>query len=542
MKINNIRNFVKSHFILLGILIIFSFLLFRNPYSTRTLIPNLEPFPDAMYYTTPPRCFLKGQGWKMCRLHNSEIIGIKSAVPPAYSLTLIPAYSINTKVTTFYFINILLSFISVILLYKISQNFFNNKYISGFILFLYITNYFTYWYPTLAMAENLLIPLFLGSVLLLQQKNITYKKSVLAGILSASFYATKYAFAPLTIIFPIIYVLKIWQMKNKIKQIIVAAIPGGTILFSVVGFSQLFSVINQIFNGALNPNGSEITKSGTSPFSINYFNKHLFEYLNALLGKSQRFLWDTTPLTEQWIALPSLLGLVIFLKNKKISWAIIWLVAAAIVQLLFISTFYVVDIRYVYHFLPILLLGFGFFLLHLKITLLKNKLYFYTFLATLFIVYSVTNAIRLKSAIAVNLKYSETPWWYLSQLKMNSYFDNLALSKNKPYLVTLAAPYFSDNYSNQNYTPLPLNHEQDFHGNFEKIWGLDDYSNLIDLYASKLKNSNDVYITNYGIVAAGHFQESYKNIEGNFNLELVQSGCHNLCNIYKLELLEKSND
>lgn len=543
---NKYLNFLKKNYILIFIFFIFSLLILRNPYSTRTLIPNLEPFPDAMYYTTTPRCFLNNQEWKMCRLNNEMIEGIKPAVPPAYSISLLPAYIVNDHVTSFYFINILLSFISLFLLYKISQNFFKNQYITGLILFFYITNYFTYWYPTLAMAENLLIPLFLGSLLLLQQKNISLKNSILAGVIAASFYATKYAFAPLTVFFPLIYLIKIYRQKidnnNKNRQVLAAAIPGGIILLNLVGIPQLINVLNQVFNGALDSNSSSTVTSGGSYFSISYFKKHIVEYSYSLIGKSQRFLWDATPLTEQWIALPGLFGLIISFKNKKLNLSKLWLVTAIIMQLLFISTFYVVDIRYVYHFLPILLLGFGFFLDHLKNTLLRNKLNFYSFLITIFLIYSVTNVLRLKSVLAVNLKYAETPWWYLSQLEMNNYFDNLEITDNKPELITLSAPYLTDNYSNNNYTTLPLNEQQDFHGNFEKVWGVGNYSNLIEMYTSKIENGDNLYLTNFGVSAASHFQTSYKNIEDNFNLSLVQSGCYNLCNIYKLELLEPTND
>lgn len=538
----NFRNPFKISVLLLASSLALFVLLLRNPYSTRTLIPNLEPFPDAMYYTTPPRCFLQGLGWKMCRLYNPEIEGITPAVPPAYSLVLLPGYLLNLDVRTFYFVNVVLSLFSLFLLYKISKNFFNNSFISGAILFLYVTNYFTYWYPTLAMAENLLQPLFLLSVLVLQQKKLTLKISFLVGILSVSFYATKYAFAPLTVFFPLIYIIKIFkeqkEIRERLKHIIFLAVPAGVILLNLVGLKQLVSVLNQVFNGAFDSNSSETIKSGGSYFSKSYFLKHFSEYTNALLGKSQSFLWDTTPLTERWVALPGILGFLISLKNKKYFLAKIWLIVAVVSQLLFISTFYVVDIRYVYHFLPVLLLGFGFFLQHLNKTILKKNLNFHIFLLVLLVIYLAGNILRLKSAVMINLKYSETPWWYLSQLEMNNYFDNLEKTNKKPILITLSAPFLTDNYSNLDYTTLPMNNEQDFHGSFEKVWGPNDYSNLIELYKQKINEGYRVYITNYGVSAAGHFQQSYKEIEANFNLNEAQTGCYNLCNVYQLELTE----
>ncbi|MBP7842583.1 hypothetical protein KA017_01125, partial [Candidatus Woesebacteria bacterium] len=62
----------------------------------------------------------------------------------------------------------------------------------------------------------------------------------------------------------------------------------------------------------------------------------------------------------------------------------------------------------------------------------------------------------------------------------------------------------------------------------------DDYSNLINLYKEKMVSGYDVYLTNYGVSAANHFKETFSNIEKSFHLVQLQSGCHNLCNIYKL--------
>ncbi len=537
---NKIFNFLTTpRTILTCICLVFFVLLLRNPYSTRTLIPNLEPFPDAFYYTTPPRCFLHGQGFRMCRLYNPDITGITSAVPPAYSITLLTGYLLNFDVRTFYFINVVLSFFSALILFKICQNFFKNQFISGFILFLYVTNYFIYWYPTLAMAENLLLPLFLLSILVLQQKKLTFKLSILAGLLAISFYATKYAFAPLTLTFPLFYFIKILKTKQtnkqKIAHFLLLTIPATIIMANLVGVQVILGFLNEFLNGAIDTNSNSTITSGKGFFSVSYFSKHIREYSLALVGKSQRFLWDNTPLTERWIALPGLLGLLLSFRLKKLTLAKFWLNIAVITQLLFISTFYVVDVRYVYHFLPTLLLGFGFFLQHLHKTIFKNNINFLTLLFVLLSIYLATNVLRLKSVVMVNLKYSESPWWYLSQLEMNRYFDSFEETTKKPILITLASPYLTDNYSNQKYTVLPLNDQQDFKGSVNKVWGQNNYTNLLLLYQQKVLEGNDVFLTNYGVSAANHFKESYLEIQNKFKLIEVHSGCYNLCNIYKLE-------
>lgn len=529
----------KQYFYLLGAGLILLLLLLRSPYSTRNLISNLEPFPDAMFYTTTPRCFIQGRGWKMCRLHDQQLQEVPTAVPPLYSSLLIPGYLINFDVRTFYFTNVVLSFVSLLLLYAVLKNYISHAASIGLTLFFYVTNYFVYWLPTLAMAENVLIPVFLLSILLLQKKSISKIDGVFAGLIAAGFYATKFSFLPLTILFPVLFTIKLIQSNNTAKDKVyiffLQLVFFTVIIVPIFGVEEVLFFLNQYLNGALDPNSSAHIKQGGGYFSLNYIPKHLNEYLQPLVGKSQRFLWDYTPLTPRWIALPALLGLLVSLRKKSIDISKIWLVVAVITQLLFMSAFYSIDVRYVYHFLPIVLIGFAFFLQHLQKTLFKNKINFYTVLLVFITIYSITNLVRLKSAVMVNLKYSESPWWYLAQVEMNNYFDTLPKVTQKPLLITLLAPYFADNYSHNNYLPLPLSNQQDFQEYFPLVWGDGDYSDFIALYNKKLSQGHDVYITNYGISGSSYFQDSYDTIIQNFKFTQVATGCHNLCNIYKLE-------
>lgn len=538
-----LKTIFKKHWTLLFTGFFFFFLLLRNPYSTRTLIPNLEPFPDAFFYTTTPRCLIEGRGWKMCRLFDKNKESFKPAVPPAYSILLVPGYLINFDVRTFYFTNVLIALSTLYLFYIVLGNFFKNQYIVGLLLFFYVTNYFSYWLPTLAMSENLLIPVFLLSVLLLQNNKISKTSSLIAGIVSAAFYGTKFSFLPLTALFPIFYFIKIIQLekikKEKILKIIFLILPVIIFLLIIFGKEQAIILLNQLTNGAFDSSSSQHIKSGGGYFSINYFPEHIKKYGIILLGKSQRFLWDNTPLVDSWIALPGIFGILISFRKKKNLLTKIWLVIAIIAELILISNFYSIDSRYLYHCMPILLIGFGFFLNHLNNTLLKNKINFFFFIGILFIIYFIPNIIRLKSAIMINLKYSETPWWYLSQLEMNKYFDTYQEqigNKKRPVLVTLSSQFLTDNYSNRNYDTLPLNVQQDFEEHFAKIYGPGNYKELIKLYKEYILDEYNVFVTNYGVSASSSFQDSYRNIEDNFNLTLMQSGCYNLCNVYKLEI------
>lgn len=522
----------------LFIFFLFFILVLKNPYSSRNLVANLEPFPDSQHYITAPLCFLDRGEWTLCRINNPELIGTKPSVPPLYSISLLPFLLINSDPRTVYFANLLFAFLSLVLLRKILNKLFNDSLTTNFISILLITNYFFYWVPTLAMAENLFMPLFLLSIYLLTLK--TSKRNLLfAGLVTVSFYGTKYAFAPITLAYGITYSLKIileyWKDKKElIKKI-------GVYLLAASLITPLFFDIQKLFYFSSGLTNKEIAGvNGGGAFSLSFFKKHFFEYLKPLFGQTQRFLWDFTPLLPQWLAKLSILGLVVSTFEKKKRLISFFLISSTIFQLLFISTFYVVDSRYVYNFLPTLLIGFGFLLdiirkkVAFTLPFFKEAKLNYTFYIISFVLlayYLIPLAPTLKKQVGLNLKYTETPWWKVSVDEMNIFFKE----ENNNYLITLASPYFLDYYSNQNYQPLPLNKQQDFHSQFSNIWGKGDYSDLNKLYESKLEGNN-VYITNYGINATDLFKNSFKNIEENFILTEVHSGCHNLCNIYQLSI------
>lgn len=533
------------------IFFLFFVLILKNPYSTRNLVANLEPFPDAQHYITAPLCFIKFNQWKLCRLNNPDLEGTKPSVPPLYSISLLPFLFINHDPRTVYFVNLLFAFISLIFLRKLLDKLFKNFFITNIISVFLITNYFFYWVPTLAMAENLFLPLFFFGVYLLTQK--TSKPNLfLAGLVTVGFYGHKYAFAPITLTYGVSYVLKIVieyrKKKNELlKNVAIYLLSGALIVPLFFDIQKLF-----YFSSGLS-NKKVAGVSGGGAFSMTFFNKNFSEYLKPLLGQTQRFLWDFTPLLPQWLAKLSILGLVISVFEKKKRLISFFLISSTLMQLFFISTFYVVDTRYVYNFLPSLLIGFGFLLdflkqiielkspgLFKKISFIKiqnkQKYIFPILIIILLGIYLYPLAPTLKKQIGLNFKYTETPWWKVSVDEMNVFFKE----KNNNYLITLASPYFLDYYSNQNYQPLPLNEQQDFHGKFAEIWGKADYSDLTELYKSKMKDHN-VYVTNYGINGADIFKGSFKNIEENFTLTEVHTGCHKLCNIYQLSIKEKHN-
>ena len=107
------KNPVKVIFIIL--FAIYCLFLLRSPFSTRTLIPNFDPFPDATYYLNPALSLIQGHGLTMFREGRSLIPG----VAPLYSLSLIPFFVLKQDPRMFYFANILFSLLSFYIFYRI---------------------------------------------------------------------------------------------------------------------------------------------------------------------------------------------------------------------------------------------------------------------------------------------------------------------------------------------------------------------------------------------------------------------------------------
>src|SRR3989344_3702208 len=239
-SMNKIFSWLMSHkevVVLLGCTVLFLLLIFKDPFSERTLIPNFEPNPDTLFYIVKPLNFLKGEGFNFSREGRLAY----NLTPPLYSIALIPFFAINPDPRMAYFANIFLSLISVGLFFLIVKKITNNIWLTCLVLFLYITNYFLYFMPTLVMAENLILPLYLTAVFLLIRNNTLKIKSfsyLLVGF-SVSFILYSLFFYYVTnsnILGPLLeyFGLAKEAITPKADEITAAASAGGWISFSYV--------------------------------------------------------------------------------------------------------------------------------------------------------------------------------------------------------------------------------------------------------------------------------------------------------------------
>ncbi len=549
---------LKRHWVFWVTLCLFILLLAKNPFSIRTLIPNFEPYPDTIHYINSAQSFIRGHGlqiWREGRI-------LKTTVPPLYSLVLIPIFLINIDARMFYFANVFLAFGSFLFFYFILRKLVtsNHLLITFVSLFLYVTNYFIYWYPSLAMAENLTLFLFMGGIYLLMLP-ATRKNVILASVISIAFYITKYAGIPLTGFYFLSYCLKIVvessshpdrsggisrikdssanARNDKLIHVILLFVVafGLFLLYSLWEWQTKGSTLLITLLNVFLPHKSSTLVGSGSWFSLQYLPSHLLEYLKAIVGGySVRFLWDNTPIVPIFVGIPGLLGLIFGIFKKQTRVLSISLLSILLSSILFMSTFYSLDMRYLYHGIPTLLIGFVMFWEFLLSSKNVTRYTLHVVLVVLFLFSFATSAARLKKQIMLNLKYAETPWYYLSVVKLNEYFAKLPIKKQKTIVISSLIPYYIDFYSNKTYDLLPLSLEQEFRNNRKEAWGNNDYSDLLALYKSYLDRGYDVYVHNYGLGNEKKLQNDHDAIHTYFKTTLVSAGCFGACNIWRVNL------
>ena len=546
-----LKSLVIKHWPLLIASFALFFLLFRNPYGTRNLISNFEPFPDSFHYVTVARCFISEGTWNLCRSGlQTDLAGYKSSVPEGYSLVLLPGFLLSFDARTFYFTNVALSYLSLLLLYLILKKINKSNLIQALILGITVTSYHFYWLPTLAMAENLLIPLFLlsGYVLLLKP---TKKVIVATGGVAASFYFTKFAYVPIAFSLLLTQFFQLVLDKHKKRtnsELLVNLSLLGLPLILLLPFSHDLNKSLSFLSSFFSKKDSPLTTTTNSYFSTTTFGHYFSEYLKILIGNPARFLWDVRPWFQKGVGIFGILGLLTGLMEKKYRPLAFYFILSTITQIIFMSTFYAFDSRYIYTGFFAVLIGFAMMLEHIllqkRIRKLFKKISFGKDMMTVLVTVGLgviifwSRLMPIKSQVMINLKYAETPWWYLSIQEYNAFFSNRR--EEQAQLISLTSPFMIDFFTNNTYVVLPFDEQQDFNQKKINVWGISDEQTLLETYTQKLENGEHLYIADYGIQAAGQFRNTFKLYNQAFTLEKVHEGCYNLCNIYSLSLPNKT--
>lgn len=537
---------MKIDFRLLALLFILFALLFRDPFSTRTLMGNFDPHPDSFHYLVSARSFLQGKGFVLEREGRSFPI----AVPFLYPLSLVPILAMNNDPRAYYIANVFFMFCTVLLLNRLLKKLAIRAMVRLFVLFAFITNYYIGWYPQWAMAENILLPVILVGVSLLVEKP-TLKVQVATGILPILLYSIKYANAPLTIAFYVLYLIKFFFvdkafMKRSITSFVLSALISSLIFLSVDAsisggnfLSSIWSLVTQYASeSSQKVQGAPQVSTEGKWFSIDYFPEHFVFYWNSLQGDSTIVLWEHSPLYPRFIAVLGLLGLCLSLLTKR-RWFSLVLISLLGAQILFMSTFYSTDMRYVLFAIPFIYIGLGFVFEDAFLYAQKHHLFVQMILlfSIMCLVYGIQTFGYLRKQIVLNLKYAETPWWYISVQSTIDYInENESSFSKRPLVISAIPPYLFDFYSKKNFTLLPLSVDQEFRSHRKEVWGDHDYTNLSKVYESYLLDGFPVFVMSYGLGNQKNLIRDYKAIQQHFELQEVKPGCYTLCVISKLSL------
>jgi len=494
---------------------LFFLLTYKNPFNSRSLIPNLEPYPDSIFYSYPAWSLLNGSGFKM----SLDDINIRNIVPPSYSLYLLPFLAIFRDIRVFYFANVILSLVSILLFYLIIGKLFNSKIIAFSLGLLLVSSYYFYSLSQYLMAENLTLALFLALILIFLKK-ISSKNIGIFSLLNILLLLTKLSNLPIFISLALIYFVKVLKSKNR-KTLI---------KFILISVFVYFLGIGEIFLSGILKGREGFT--GMVGFSFDYFKNNFRYYLQAISGKSGRFIWMPEKFITIDLVVLIFLGLIIgLLKRRRIFVFIVMSITFPLI--IFMSFFYYPDTRYIYVLYPLFIASIGLLLETFK---RKNILFLFLILLTVIDLgfVSIKNdfearAITLKKQIGLNFRHAEEPWNYLAVQNFNQYFSQ---KSGKKYLATFLPVFYVDYFKNDNYEYLPISDKQEF----------PEYINIMcpnginDCYQKILLSGGEIYLSRYYLSNnIGEWGKILDEIDEKYVLTKVSEGCHNTCDIYRLE-------
>ncbi|EKE14567.1 MAG: hypothetical protein ACD_12C00421G0003 [uncultured bacterium] len=517
--------------IILLLIVIFVFLSFKKVNSSDTLIPNLEPYPDSLYYSVPAWNFVHGNGFSM----KTQNTIIKQQTPPLYGIYLIPFFALFKNIRSFYYANMILLIGTIVFFALIIDKVFAGKKIYKGILifflgFFLVTNFYFYSITQLLMAEPITIFLVtLGIYLYFSGTSIL--NAFMAGQISCLLMMVKLSNIPYAVILSILFLIKFLPKKSLNKYL--------KFFFISTGIGIIY-FLTYIFTSKLLLDHKNL---GGTDFSFSHFKEGIKIYIQTLFGNEGiRYLWFTERFTPIIIVFTALIGVIVGLLRsnyRKIALIFLGLIAFST---LFMSFFVVQDIRYIIAILPFYIIFMGFFIQEIysktnsKIAILFMLLVIFL---SLFLKSQGNNnemaIITFKKQVGLNLRHREVPWNYEAVEVFNK-FTEKSNFKNT-YIGTFLPPPFVEIYSNKKYQTLPISSWQEFYwlepNLLKKIIGDDD---VLARYKKLVKDGNSVYITHYyESNVPSQWPKQINELTGNFLLNKVYSGCLGACDIYQLK-------
>jgi hypothetical protein len=506
--------------IILGLITIYGLLAYKEPFTTKSLVPNLEPGPDVFYYSMPAWNLTHGNGFRMMAFGVEKEIVVK----PLYGWLLIPFFKFFNDFRSFYFLNIGLGIISIIFFGLTIRKLFIKNYevILMFLGLILVTNFYFYNLPSLLMSENLVVPLVLIAGWLMVTKS-SWINFGLLGLIVVLLWLAKSSNVPVigvTLVFADIKFWR-WQYLDQRRKI--------WLLGVVCLLGSICAVV------VLKGKTGEIITDGTW-FSIRYFGGNLKLFLHQFVGGEIRYLWYINKLIENWIGWMSILGLGIGLMVRRHRFGVSFILAVIVVNVVFFSFFYSKEGRYMSTVVPIFLFGIGYLLEQINnkwmLVVVGCMVVFYLGQRITINGFTERRATTLKRQIMNNFRENEIPWNYVAIQEFNKFFSK---KDTDCYFGSILNAYFFQLLSNNNCHYLPITNSADFNLTKEQLKNLEKSNEeLRQKYINLVNEGKKVYVSPYYGSASVLWENDYQKLVNNFNLTEVDDGCQGSCKIYKL--------
>lgn len=504
-------------------------------FQSHHFLQNLEPYPDGLIFSLSAWNLVRGSGFGLAYDDSFK----SSWVGPFYAALNIPGYAVSQIPSMFYLTNIFLAISSLLVLLSICKKITQSRWILLCAGILYLSHGYILWLPSLPMAENASLFLFLiGYRIGITSTKFSTKHLLGLATVAILLSMTKYSMIGTAVIF---FAIAIYRAEIKVrKQFLILLCILMTLTFFLPMFHSL-SLIRLFIEFF-----QDLRLQRNTFFSIEYIPANIVFYFQTLLGAQQSFLWKTVPLTALGIfVIPFFIWMCFrtnFTSNQRKNWA--GLTMLLVSQFPLMLLFYTTDTRYVILTIPILVLA----CILLLETFSKQKrgaaavisliLFFFTQASAQLPLY--------KEIIASNL-FGKSHGWQAESIKnVNEIINRHSQTKasSQPiYLITALPPFLYEAYApDPEYQLLPLSTFQEFASKGEWVWGSStkieplNSSQLKEYFHSLLRKNDQVYITNAYITHSREVLSDYEALKKEFTFSPVGTGCQNSCDVFELRM------
>lgn len=490
----------------------------KNPYDTQSLIPNLEPYPDSLFYSYPAMHFVETGAWDMKTFSTNP----KIVTPPGFSLYLMPFFALRHVVLDFFWAQIIVLIGSMAMFILIMRRLFpKNVLIQGCVGFLMATHFYMFTMPSLLMGELISLLCFLVAIYGLLVRDTAQNRIV---FVLSTLYLGFIKFSNVILIF----VLACWDVLPNPRgwKRILPYIFIGLFMLAYLWYSQIFV-------------GHKNLQSGAS-FSGDYFWKNLGFYVRALMGRPTAYLWYQEKLISPLVALVASLGFLYGLRSitfKRMSHIAI---SSCVAQIIFMSFFVTADARYISMLIPLMCLGVGMSLVAVHKRF--GSKWLMASVGVFLVVYcgvpqfsqsQEAYALTLKKQIGLNYLHPEQPWNYLALQEVHSFLSQKypADDQTRVYVGTFLPAHYVSFFADT-FTAVPITVDQEFYSSQSILPG--QTHTIADMY-TYLLTQGDVYVTQaYSANNPSVWIPAFEQLQKQFVMKLVHSGCYDACNVYQI--------